>query len=91
MSKFDKTIFLENPIHKNYIPKNLVEDDDFMSTLLITIDGSIVGVSYDHVEPHLSSEESRMVRLGMRKPPDKMKIEDSDSFYKYISYQDITF
>ena len=87
MSDLKKTLFLENPIHKNHIPDSLISDSEFFNTLLLTMDGTIMGVDYSCIEPFLSDNDLSMIRLGMKKPPDKISFDTAESFYRYISYQ----
>lgn len=91
MSDIKTVLFLENPIHKNSLPKDLMNDDEVLDSLLITLDGTIMGVDFDIIEPYFNSEESSLIRVGMKKYPDKFKIDDSESLYKFLSFQDLTF
>jgi len=91
MSDLKTVLFLENPIHKNSLPKELMSDDEILSSLLITLDGTIMGVDFNIIEPYFNSEESSLIRIGMRKRPDKFKIDSPESLYKYLSFQESTF
>jgi len=32
-----------------------------------------------------------MIRLGMRKPPKDFRVKDKESFYRYLSFQELSF
>ena len=91
MSDIKTVLFLENPIHKNSFPKELMSDEEILGSLLITLDGTIMGVDFDIIEPYFNSEDSSLIRIGMKKYPDKFKIDSSESLYKFLSFQDLTF
>jgi len=90
MSK-DRVLFLDNPIHKNSFPKDIMGDEEVLDSIVTTFDGTIVGVDFDIVESFFNSEESKMIRLGMRKPPKDFRVKDKESFYRYLSFQELSF
>jgi len=80
-------VWLEAPIHKNVFASfKLDEKPEILDTLKTSFDGAIMAVRKDKVAELYEQLEIPMVRLGYRKPPDKFKIEDEESFYKYIAY-----
>ena len=87
MNDKEAVLFLDKPMHKNSFSKELMSNDEVLDSLLITIDGTIMGVDFKAIELYFNSEESRLIRMGMRKPPDKFKIDSPDSLYKYLSFQ----
>tara|TARA_B100000131_G_scaffold323086_1_gene379719 strand:- start:6710 stop:6985 length:276 start_codon:yes stop_codon:yes gene_type:complete len=91
MSDIEKVLFLDNPIHKNSFPEDLMTNEEVLDSLLITFDGTIMGVDFDIIEPYFSSEESSLIRIGMKKYPDRFKIDSQESLYKYLSFQKSSF
>ncbi len=83
----DNILWLDNPLHRNSFPKEVLGEEGVIDSLVLTFEGTIMGVDKDAIGNYFDSEESRMIRLGMAKAPAKFKIEDRDTFYKYLSYQ----
>ena len=84
MSEF---MWLEIPLHKNIFSKfKLDENEGVLETLKTTPDGSIMAVRRDKVEKICKEIDLPMIRAGYKKIPDKFKVEDEESFYKYIAY-----
>jgi hypothetical protein len=80
-------VWLETPIHKNVFASfKLDEKPEILEALKMSFDGSIMAVRRDKVAELYEKMEVSMVRMGYKKPPDKFKIEDEESFFKYMAY-----
>jgi hypothetical protein len=79
-------VWLEEPLHKNGIKFNFMEEPAIVENLKISFDGAIMAVRRNAIEKHYEEQEVKMIRLGYKKPPSKMKVEDSDTLYKLLSY-----
>ena len=82
-------VWLEAPIHKNVFKSfKLDEKPEILEALKTSFDGSIMAVRRDKVAALYEKLEIPMVRLGYKKliEGNKFKIEDEESFYKYIAY-----
>tara|TARA_B100000131_G_scaffold323253_1_gene380999 strand:+ start:14736 stop:15005 length:270 start_codon:yes stop_codon:yes gene_type:complete len=83
----DDYIWLTDPIHKNFFRSfKPLEDEEVKDTLKVSFDGSIMAVLKAKVEAFAKDKEIQMIRLGLKEYPKKFKIEDKESFYKFLSY-----
>jgi hypothetical protein len=82
----ENILFFETPLHRNSFPEDLFKEGGVLDNLLITFDGTILGVDKQALNSYLSAEDAKMIRLGYAKAPKDLKVEDQDSFYKYLSY-----
>ena len=72
----------------NYINSSSYSiSDDVKERLKISFDGTIMAVDPSFIGDELSTDESKMIRLGMRQPPRRMKIICDETFKKFLSYQ----
>ena len=79
--------WLETPLHKNIFTKfDLEEREDILNSLKITPDGSIMAVLTSKVEDISKEIDLPMIKAGYKKVPDKFKVDDENSFYRYIAY-----
>ena len=78
-------VWLDNPIHKNRIKFDFMSDDKIKDSLTLSFDGTIMAVDRGMIEEHYKNEEVEMVKLGYKKMP-KIKVDDEESFYKFLSY-----
>ena len=78
-------VWLDSPIHKNQIKFDFMGDEEIKDTLTLSFDGSIMAVDRQMVERYYKTEEVDMVKLGYKKMP-KIKVDDKESFYKFLSY-----
>lgn len=79
-------VWLEQPLHKNNFPKNFFEENEgVLETIQLSFDGSIVAVRKELVEADYKEQQVDMMRLGYKPWPEKAKVEDADSFYKYLA------
>ena len=83
----DNILWLDNPLHRNSFPKEVLGEEGVLDSLVVTFEGTIMGVDKDAIDSYFNSDESKMIRLGMARPPAKFIIENRDTFYKYLSYQ----
>tara|TARA_A100001011_G_C14319697_1_gene849925 strand:+ start:7472 stop:7744 length:273 start_codon:yes stop_codon:yes gene_type:complete len=82
----EKVIWLEAPLHKNNFPESLINDENILSNLIMSFDGTIMGVNIDKVKDYYLEQKVPMIRAGYQKPPEFSRdIEDEESFYKYVS------
>lgn len=80
-------VWLETPIHKNVFASfGLDEKPEILESLKISFEGSIMAVKTDKVAALYEELEVPMVRMGYKDPPLRFKIEDEESFYKYLSF-----
>jgi len=79
-------VWLEAPIHKNNFPKNFFNDnEEILESVKTSFDGSIVAVKRELVEGEYKSQQVDMMRLGYKPYPDKMKVDNAETFYKYLA------
>ena len=77
-------LWLSSPMHKNSLKVELT--DDIKRHLLMSFDGTILGVSSAVVSSFIKDEGLRMIRLGFEKMPnDILKYSDTDGLYKFLS------
>ena len=77
-------MWLESPLHKNSFSSEIINNESFDANFMTTMDGSVLAVEKSLIDKH-STDESKMVRLGMAEMP-KIKVKTIDDLYKYISY-----
>ena len=53
--------------------------------LLVSIDGSIMGVKRSMIEPYLNEPLVRGVRMGVKKMPDKFVLENEADFFRLLA------
>ena len=80
-------VWLDCPLHKNNFPKiDFEKEESLLSSIQLSFDGSIMAVKRAVVEPYYEEQEVHMVRLGYKKPPKDIKVEDLDGLYKALAY-----
>ena len=80
-------LWLIEPIHKNkFRGFKLEENPAVIDCLKLSFDGAIMAVLRDRVESHYKEQNVSLIRHGYEKMPDKIKIDDEESFYKYLAY-----
>jgi len=82
----ENILFLETPLHRNSFPEDLLKESGVLDKLLVTFDGTILGVDKEALGSYIDSDDATAVRLGYAKAPKDLKVEDEESFYKYLSY-----
>ena len=78
-------VWLDVPIHRNQIKFSFMENESIAESLDMSFDGSIMAVDKNKIEPYYKDEEVEMVKLGYKKMP-KIKVEDEETFYRFLSY-----
>jgi len=81
----DNFVWLDTPIHKNCFLGSLFEDEELVSSLKVSFDGTIMAVKRDMVEGFYNDQEVDLMKAGYKEYPKKVNPDDSDSFYKSIS------
>ena len=85
----EEEVFLSEAIHVNKITPEFdiyaEGNEHVLENLLITFDGTIMGVKSAAVLPHLINEEVHNIRIGAAPFPRKFKIENEDDFYKLLA------
>ena len=82
----ERVVWLEVPLHKNSFPDSLINDENISSNLIMSFDGTIMGVNIEKVKDYYLEQNVPMIKAGYKKSPDFSKsIEDEESFYKYVS------
>ena len=81
----DKDFFyFKRPVHKIYLKLDIT--DDIRENLMISVDGSVLGVSKDAVSKYMDDAELSMIRIGYKKYENGIEsCLDSDSLYRYLS------
>jgi hypothetical protein len=80
----DNVLWLSAPIHKNSLKIELT--DDIKKSLLMSFDGTILGVDSTIVSSYIEDETHSMIRMGFKKMPDDvLKYSDEDGLYKFLS------
>ena len=80
-------LWLDEPIHKNRFKGfSLDENISVLESLKISFDGSIMAVLESKVKDYYLEQEVSMVKSGYKKMPDKMKIDNEETFYRYLAY-----
>ena len=83
----DNYLWLIEPIHQNKIRGfKLEEHPAVIDSLKLSFDGAIMAVLKDRVESHYKDQKVSLVRHGYERMPKKFKVEDEESFYKYLAY-----
>ena len=83
----DKYIWLIEPLHKNKLRGfKLDEHPGVEDSLKLSFDGAIMAVLRDRVENHYKDQKVSLIRHGYERMPKKLKVEDEESFYKYLAY-----
>jgi len=65
-----------------------LESDRFkhiLERLIMSIDGSIMGVHRSSITPYLSDPNVRGIRFGTKKMPKKFKIEGEDDLFRLLA------
>jgi hypothetical protein len=85
----DEEVFIEGAIHSNKITPGFdifdEENKHVLENLIMTIEGSIIGVKSAVVLPHLQDPEVRKMRVGAVKMPSKFKVENEDDLYRLLA------
>ena len=83
----DNYLWLIEPIHQNKIRGfKLEEYPAIIDSLKLSFDGAIMAVLRDRVENHYKDQKVSLIRHGYERMPKKLKVEDEESFYKYLAY-----
>ena len=77
--------WLNTPVHTNHIKIEIT--DSMKDNLVVSFDGTILGVKTKAIESYLSEDEVKMVRVGFKKlSKDMMKYDSEDGLYRMLSY-----
>ena len=80
----DEIYYLSMPLHKNSIKIEMTENIE--SSLVMSIDGSVLAVKKESVEQYVNNKDLSMIRMGFHKPSKELiAYSDEDGFYKYLS------
>jgi len=83
----DNYLWLVEPLHKNRLRGFAFEDNpSVMDCIKLSFDGSIMAVLRDRVEKHYNDQKVFLIRHGYEVMPKKLKVDDEESFYKYLAY-----
>jgi len=83
----DNFAWLVQPIHQNKLKGFKLEDNPAVKdSLKMSFDGSIMAVLRKRVETYYKEQKVSMIRHGYEKMPDKIKVDDEESFFKYLAY-----
>ena len=83
----DNYLWLIEPIHQNKIRGfKLKEHPAIIDSLKLSFDGAIMAVLRDRVENYYNDQKVSLIRHGYERMPKKFKVEDEESFYKYLAY-----
>ena len=83
----DNYLWLIEPIHQNKLRGfKLEENPAVMDSIKLSFDGAIMAVLRDRVQVHYKDQKVFLIRHGYEKMPDKLKVEDEESFFKYLAY-----
>tara|TARA_Y100001935_G_C17215070_1_gene462145 strand:+ start:720 stop:995 length:276 start_codon:yes stop_codon:yes gene_type:complete len=85
----DEFIWLEIPFHKNKISFDIKDNEEVLSSLKISFDGSIMAVKKSCVEDHYIDQNVKMIKAGYESLPKRekgFKINDSETLYKVLSF-----
>ncbi len=81
----DNWAWLETPVHKNHIGKFEITPE-IMETLQVSFDGSIMAVLRSKVDKFYQELEVAHCKTGHKQFPKTIKIEDEETFYKFLAY-----
>jgi len=85
----DEDIFFDDMLHVNKFAGgfdlNSEENKHIKDNLIISFEGTIVGVKRAAVQAHINSPDVRRIRLGLDRMPSKFVIENEDEFYKLLA------
>jgi len=85
----EEEVFFEKSIHINRFTSTFdLEDEDnvhVLENLLISLDGSIMGVRSEMIKPYLNEPEVRSIRYGIKPTPKKFEIKSEEDFYRTLA------
>jgi hypothetical protein len=85
----DDQVFLDKAIHLNRFSGLLsLESEEgahILEQLVLTIDGSIVGVKRDAVQKFFSDAEVRAYRYGIKKMPREFPVKNEEDFFRLLA------
>ena len=85
--ELDNYLWLLEPIHQNKFRGFKLKDNPaVIDSLKLSFDGAIMAVLRGRVESHYKEQKVSLIRHGYEKMPDKLKIDDEESFFKYLAY-----
>jgi hypothetical protein len=82
----NKNIWLSTPIHKNWIPEEIMKDEELISSISISIDGSIFAVRESLIKSFIDIEEIKLARLGMRTMPNKFEVKNLEDVKRMFAH-----
>ena len=72
----DNILWLDNPLHRNSFPKEVLGEEGVLDSLVVTFEGTIMGVDKDAIDSYFNSDESKIVKfrstffvIGIRNGP----------------------
>ncbi len=86
----DDYVWLINPIHQNRLG-GFKKDGGFDNPVIkdsvkFSFDGAIMAVLRNKVESHYKSQKVHLIRHGYERLPKDIKVDDEESFFKYLAY-----
>jgi hypothetical protein len=85
----DDEIFFEKSIHLNRFSRGFdlesEENAHILENLLLSIDGSILGVKTAAVKKYFSEESVRAIRYGNKPIPKSFEVKTEDDFYRMLA------
>jgi len=83
----DNYLWLSEPIHQNKFRGFAIKDNpSVIDSLKLSFDGAVMAVLKDRVEAYYKEQKVSLIRHGYEKMPNKLKIDDEESFFKYLAY-----
>ena len=83
----DDYYWLTDPIHKNFFRNyKPLEDDEIKDSVKMSFDGSIMAVLKEKMLELNKDKDIQMIRMGLKEFPKKIKVDDRESFYKFLAY-----
>lgn len=85
----EEEVFFEKAYHVNKFAKdfNLESEENahVLDELLITMEGSILGVKSRAIQPYLLEKEVRSIRMGVKKMPKKFEVHSEEDFFRMLA------
>ena len=85
----EEEVFFDKPIHLNRFARTFdleaEENSHVLENLLLSIEGSILGVKLSPIKRFFSDPEVRAYRYGTKKIPKSFEIKTEDDFYRTLA------